>query len=99
MKNKFLVLLLLSVFVFAALSTVSAQDSETFVMGIEDEISNLDPGETTISVNERTVSLIFDGLVEYGENNKIVPGIAEDWTISDDGLVYTFELFPKIYFY
>jgi len=99
MRNKLFVVLLLSVFLLSVFSAVSAQDNQTFVMGIEDEISNLDPGETTISVNERVASLIFDGLVEYGANNKIVPGIAEDWTVSDDGLVYTFQLREGVMFH
>jgi peptide/nickel transport system substrate-binding protein len=99
MKNKFLILLLLSLFLFSMFSAVQAQETERFVMGIEDEVSNLDPGETTISVNERVASLIFDGLVEYGEANKIVPGIAEDWTISEDGLEYTFNLREGVMFH
>jgi len=99
MKNKFLVLLLVSLFMFSFFSAVQAQETERFVMGIEDEVSNLDPGETTISVNERVASLIFDGLVEYGEANKIVPGIAEDWTISEDGLEYTFNLREGVMFH
>jgi peptide/nickel transport system substrate-binding protein len=78
---------------------VPEERAERFVMGIEDEVSNLDPGETTISVNERVASLIFDGLVEYGEANKIVPGIAEDWTISEDGLEYTFNLREGVMFH
>ncbi|MFW5735911.1 MAG: ABC transporter substrate-binding protein, partial [Halanaerobium sp.] len=99
MKNKFLVLLLTFLFMVSVFSAVQAQETERFVMGIEDEVSNLDPGETTISVNERVASLLFDGLVEYGEANKIVPGIAKDWTVSDDGLEYTFELREGVLFH
>lgn len=99
MKSKLLVLFLVSLIVFAAFSAVQAQETERFVMGIEDEVSNLDPAETTISVNERVASLIFDGLVRYGESNKIVPAIAEDWTISDDGLKYTFNIREGVKFH
>ncbi|ADO76358.1 ABC transporter substrate-binding protein [Halanaerobium praevalens] len=100
MKNKFVVLLLVALFIFSILGSVQAQkDTKEFVMGIEDEVSNLDPGETTISVNERVASLIFDGLVDYGKANKIVPGIAKDWTISNDGLSYTFELREGVLFH
>lgn len=100
MKNKFLVLLLISLFMFSIFSSVQAQKTTPeFVMGIEDEVSNLDPGETTISVNERVASLIFDGLVDYGKANKIVPAIAKDWTVSNDGLKYTFELREGVLFH
>lgn len=36
---------------------------------------------------------IFDTLVEFDlENYELVPGLATSWSISDDGLVYTFNL-------
>jgi len=38
--------------------------------------------------------LIYEGLVQYDPSgsSKIVPGIAESWTVSPDGLTYTFKL-------
>lgn len=36
--------------------------------------------------------LVYDPLVRYGENGKIEPALAESYTISDDGKVYTFHL-------
>jgi oligopeptide transport system substrate-binding protein len=35
---------------------------------------------------------LFEGLVHYGPAGEPVPGVAERWTISDDGLTYTFAL-------
>ncbi len=35
---------------------------------------------------------LFEGLVHYGPAGAPVPGVAERWTISDDGLTYTFAL-------
>src|SRR6056297_1607628 len=99
MKKILLILILSSAVILSFMSAVQAQDKDTFVMGIEDEVSDLDPGFTTISVNERVASLIFDGLVEYGENNRIVPGIAQDWTISEDGKEYTFNLRKGVKFH
>ncbi|MGM0601770.1 MAG: ABC transporter substrate-binding protein [Bacillota bacterium] len=99
MKKKLLISILISVMLFTLLGSVQAQDKDTFVMGIEDEVSDLDPGFTTISVNERVTSLIFDGLVEYGKNNRIVPGIAEDWTVSEDGREYIFNLRDDVKFH
>ncbi len=64
-----------------------------------DEISTMDPQMTTeyycVPLN------IFDRLVECetvdGEAT-IVPGLASDWTVSDDGLVYTFNLEKGVMF-
>jgi len=33
-----------------------------------------------------------DGLVEWAELNTFEPGLAESWTVSDDGLVWTFKI-------
>ncbi|WP_164850155.1 peptide ABC transporter substrate-binding protein [Clostridium prolinivorans] len=35
---------------------------------------------------------VFEGLVKVDENGEIVPGIAKDWIISEDGITYTFNL-------
>ncbi|MCF8001890.1 MAG: ABC transporter substrate-binding protein [Halanaerobiales bacterium] len=89
-------ILLVSLF---SLTTIAQEDEQTLVIGFEADVSSLDPGFADISVNERVNSLIYDGLVEYGENNKIVPGIAQDWDISEDGKTYTFYLQEGIEFH
>ncbi len=35
---------------------------------------------------------VFEGLCKTDENEKAVPGVAESWEMSDDGLTYTFKL-------
>jgi len=35
---------------------------------------------------------LYEGLVAENARGEIVPGVAESWTVSDDGLVYTFSL-------
>src|SRR3954471_24591047 len=35
---------------------------------------------------------LFEGLVHYGPAGEPVPGVAERWSLSDDGLTYTFSL-------
>ena len=38
----------------------------------------------------------YDTLVTYNENNELVGSLAEDWSMSDDGLVYTFQIRERI---
>ncbi len=40
----------------------------------------------------------YDTLVQYDENGRVVGSLAEDWSISDDGKVYTFKIKQDIKF-
>lgn len=42
---------------------------------------------------------IFESLVWLNDEGEIVPSLARDWTISEDGTVYTFELREDVYFH
>lgn len=42
--------------------------------------------------------LIYEPLVVFGENGEIEPGLATEWTISDNGLEYTFNLRKDVKF-
>ncbi|MGL6313891.1 nickel ABC transporter substrate-binding protein [Vibrio sp. WXL103] len=43
-------------------------------------------------------NLIFEGLVHLGENSVLEPWLATDWSVSDDGTVYTFTLRDDVTF-
>ena len=61
-----------------------------------DDIVSLDPGQAYEFTSGEVVSNIYDRLVEYNpaDIEKVVPGLAESWTISDDGKTITFKLRP-----
>ena len=79
---------------------VSAQ-AKTLVYGSEGSPEGFDPAlytaGTTFNASSRPV---YNRLVEFerGTTN-IIPGLAESWTISDDGLEYTFKLRPGVKFH
>ncbi|MBN1162400.1 ABC transporter substrate-binding protein [Patescibacteria group bacterium] len=51
-----------------------------------------------VSHNERTISqLIYRGLFKYDIYGVLIPDLAEMWTLSDEGLVYTIKLKEKQY--
>lgn len=52
----------------------------------------LDPAQAMDSTSAMYVQEIFSGLVTLDTKLQIVPDIAESWTVSPDGLVYTFKL-------
>ena len=57
------------------------------------EPGNLDIRETAgAALDQILVDNIYQGLVGRTPDQEIVPALASDWTVSDDGLTYTFTL-------
>ena len=70
-------------------SAVAAQTSIT--VGMQLEPPNLDPtGGAAAAIDEVVYANVFEGLTRYQADGSVAPALAKSWTISDDGLVYTF---------
>lgn len=54
--------------------------------------TSLDPHKVSGDWENRIVGDIFEGLLTEDRGAQPIPGQAESWTISDDGLTYTFNL-------
>lgn len=52
----------------------------------------LDPALVTDTTSAGVVVEVFSGLVAINTDLQLVPDLAESWTISEDGLVYTFKI-------
>ncbi len=76
---------------FAACSGKDGSDAN-LVYPIENEPRSLDPQITSDTAGNIIITNCFEGLVRIDENGEIVPGVAKDWTVSADGLEYTFHL-------
>lgn len=79
---------------------VAAQDGGVInwsLEGISDVVS-LDPARASDAQGFTVVELLHAGLVRLNEELLVVPDLAESWTISDDGLTYTFTLKEGILF-
>ena len=62
-------------------------------IGLQLEPPHLDPTSAAAgAIDSVLYSNVFEGLTRFGSDGSINPGLAESWTISDDGTVYTFEL-------
>jgi len=64
----------------------------TYVRGNDGNPETLDQHKTSTVVEARILRDLYEGLVVYDASAKIIPGVAESWEISDDGVVYTFKL-------
>jgi peptide/nickel transport system substrate-binding protein len=79
---------------------VGAQPAGTLVVGLVAEPVNLDPPQVTDLNSNRVGRRIVETLVTFPEEStQVVPGLADSWTISKDGLQYTFKLRRGITFH
>jgi len=62
-------------------------------------ISSLDPAFARNQSNIWAVTQIFEGLVQLDDQLRIQPCIAHHWSISADGLIYTFHLRDDVFFH
>ena len=82
---------LLLVFSSAAAFAEDAAPSELTV-AIGSQFTTMDPALNTEVVNNYVLSHIYAGLFKSDENNNPTNLLCEDYTVSDDGLTYTFKL-------
>ena len=64
----------------------------TLTLGISREPVLMHPMIATGSVERKIRDLMFDSLLGVDINGKIQPSLAESWTISSNGRLYTFNL-------
>ena len=62
-------------------------------------ISSLDPASANNTEDIWGVNQLFNGLVQLNDSLKVIPCIAKNWYISDDGLTYTFIIRDDVYFH
>lgn len=70
-----------------------------FRLAMAADPDSLDPHRSSASMTEQIMLNVFDGLLNPTPDGGVEPGIAESYTISDDGLTYTFTLRPDVYFH
>ncbi len=68
----------------------SSEDRPT--LPIESDPICLDPQVADSKEAKLMIANCFEGLVRLNKDYKIIPGVAESWEISKDGLTYTFKL-------
>jgi ABC-type oligopeptide transport system substrate-binding subunit len=72
---------------------LTAASAETvYNRGAQGEPETLDPQKTSTVVESDLLLDLYEGLVTYDAKANVVPGVAESWTVNDDGTVYRFKL-------
>ncbi|MGO4451067.1 ABC transporter substrate-binding protein, partial [Phyllobacterium sp. TAF24] len=83
------------------LSTTASFAAKTdLVLGIVLEPPHLDPtaGAAT-AIGEVVYANVFEGLTRIDSKGAVLPALAESWTVSEDGKVYTFKLHKDVKFH
>ncbi|WP_281983772.1 ABC transporter substrate-binding protein [Thalassorhabdomicrobium marinisediminis] len=83
-----------------ALSAGMATAQTDITVAIQLEPPNLDPtGGAAQAIDSVLYANVFEGLTRFMADGSVVPGLAESWDISEDGLTYTFHLREGVTFH
>ncbi|WP_371873339.1 ABC transporter substrate-binding protein [Lysinibacillus sp. Ag94] len=112
MKNNWLRLLLtlIVVLLVSACSNDDKKDASSegktvadlpqdIVVRINDDPDFLDPHKATASISYQMILNIFEGLMAPETDGTLKEGLAESYSLSDDGLTYTFKIRPGVKFH
>lgn len=89
--KRFLSLILIFAVIFS-LSSCSDGDNKAISYSLSASPATLDPQYATDTASQIVINNTFEGLVRLSSDGEIIPGIAESWNVSGDGLTYTFNL-------
>ena len=84
----------------AALMAGAASAKDDITVALQLEPPHLDPTSAAAgAIDSVLYSNVFEGLTRFMSDGSVVPGLAESWEISDDGLTYTFKLHDGVTFH
>lgn len=85
--------------------TASAQSGESsdhgnsVTVGIAQDLDSLDPHKAVAAGSSEVLFNIFEGLVKASSDGGVREAVASDYTVSEDGLTYTFTLREGVTFH
>lgn len=79
-------------------SAASAPANNVFRYAIKTSPTTFDPAMVQDGDTIDVLQQMFEGLVQWSPDNKIMPCLAEKWDVSPNGLTYTFHLRPNVKF-
>ncbi|MFJ7933981.1 ABC transporter substrate-binding protein [Sporosarcina sp. NPDC096371] len=76
----------------AASPQLAINRGDTVVVGLQEPGGVFTPYFNTSGYDGNVQSVMFPALVDINEKGESIPGLAQSWDVSADGLVYTFKL-------
>ena len=83
----------------ACIALAQPQSGGTLVVGMQTDPVGLDPHITNATSTRNMLENVYDTLVMFDSSLQIVPGLAETWSVSEDGLTWTFDLRDGVTFH
>ncbi len=100
MTKRIIALTMLLVVVVAGLVFAEPNNGGTLVYGRGGDSVGFDPILVTDGYSYKVTQQVFDTLVEYKPGTTaVVPSLASSWSVSDDGLIWTFRLRKGVKFH
>ncbi len=97
--RRFLSLALALIMVLSLASCSNRGDNGAIYYSLGRCPSTLDPQYTGETEAQIIINNVFEGLVRLSAEGEIIPGIAQSWSVSPDGMTYTFSLKPDTEWY
>ncbi len=95
-----MVLTTLAVALSACSGDKKGDDSSQITVGIPQDLEDsLDPHKAVAAGTKEVLFNLFEGLVKPTSDGNYIPAVASDYTISEDGTVYTFVLREGVKFH
>ncbi|MCR5591649.1 MAG: ABC transporter substrate-binding protein [Lachnospiraceae bacterium] len=86
--------------VLTACSGDKTDSSSSIVVGIPQDLEDsLDPHEAVAAGTKEILFNIYEGLLKPDENGELVPAVAESYSVSEDGMTYSFNLRDDVKFH
>ncbi|WP_293576057.1 ABC transporter substrate-binding protein [Phaeobacter sp.] len=83
-----------------ALMASAATARDTLTVALQLEPPHLDPTSAAAgAIDQVLYANVFEGLTRFTSDGSVVPGLAQSWQISEDGLTYTFTLQDGVTFH
>lgn len=71
----------------------------SIVVGIQNDLDSLDPHKAKAAGTEEILFNIYEGLVKPDKDGNLIPAVASDVIVSDDGLTLSFPLRENVFFH
>ena len=76
-----------------SLALATPAQAETLNIGVMGELASFDTSQVSGGVWESQILMdVYEGLLKENPKGEVMPGMATDWEISEDGKTYTFHL-------